>query len=67
MSLMNGEIIEQYPEDYPHPSCLVLGHTEGGAVLHVVCGVSGTELWLITSYFPAPEEWSEDFKTRREN
>ena len=22
---MNGEIIEQYPDDYPYPSCLILG------------------------------------------
>jgi hypothetical protein len=24
-ALTNGEIIEQYPSDYPFPSCLVLG------------------------------------------
>ena len=23
----NGEIIEQYPEDFPFPSCLILGKT----------------------------------------
>ena len=23
--IMNGEIIEQYPDDYPYPSCLILG------------------------------------------
>ncbi|MFG6337693.1 MAG: DUF4258 domain-containing protein [Lachnospiraceae bacterium] len=22
-----GEIIEQYPDDYPYPSCLILGFT----------------------------------------
>ncbi|MDR0949938.1 MAG: DUF4258 domain-containing protein [Lachnospiraceae bacterium] len=25
--LNNGEIIEDYPADYPHPSCLVFGYT----------------------------------------
>ena len=25
MAINSGEIIEQYPEDYPYPSCLVLG------------------------------------------
>ncbi len=25
-ALMSGEIIEQYADDYPYPSCLVLGH-----------------------------------------
>jgi hypothetical protein len=64
-ALMNGEIIEQYPTDYPFPSCLVLGYTKAGKPLHVVCGSSGVELWLITAYFPSPSEWTEDFKQRR--
>jgi len=63
--LMNCEIIEQYPNDYPFPSCLVLGYTKAGRVLHVVCGSNGVELWLITAYFPNPNEWSDDFKQRR--
>ena len=61
----NGEIIEQYPTDYPFPSCLMLGYTSTGRPLHVVCGSSGAELWLITAYFPNPFEWSKDFKQRR--
>ena len=64
-ALSNGEIIEQYPTDYPFPSCLVMGKTRSGKSLHVVCGSSGTELWLITAYFPNPVEWTEDFKHRR--
>ena len=64
-ALMNCEIIEQYPDDYPFPSCLVLGHTEAARILHIVCGSNGVELWLITAYFPNPIEWTEDFKQRR--
>jgi len=64
-ALINGEIIEQYPTDYPFPSCLVLGHTKAGKVLHVVCGSNGEELWLITTYIPNPSDWSEDFRQRR--
>jgi len=63
--LTSGEIIEQYPSDYPFPSCLVLGHTAAGLPLHVVCGSNGTELWLVTAYFPNPAEWSDDFRQRR--
>ena len=63
--LVNGEIIEQYPNDYPFPSCLVLGHTAAGHPLHVVCGSNGVELWLITAYFPNPFEWTNDFRQRR--
>jgi len=65
VALTNGEIIEQYPNDYPFPSCLVLGHTSAGQPLHVVCGSNGTELWLVTAYFPNPVEWSDDFRQRR--
>ena len=64
-ALINGEIIEQYPTDYPFPSCLVLGQTKAGKTLHIVCGSNGRELWLITAYFPNPFEWTDDFKHRR--
>ena len=64
-ALVNGEIIEHYPNDYPFPSCLVFGYTKTGQILHVVCGSNGVELWLITAYFPDPNEWTEDFKQRR--
>ena len=63
--LANGEIIEQYPTDYPFPSCLMLGHSVAGLPLHVVCGSNGVELWLITAYFPNPLEWTNDFRQRR--
>jgi hypothetical protein len=64
-ALINGEIIEYYPTDYPFPTCLVLGRTKVGKVLHVVCGSNGGELWLITTYIPSPADWLEDFKQRR--
>ena len=64
-ALKTGEIIEQYPNDYPFPSCLVLGNTMAGNALHVVCGSNGMELWLITAYFPNPFEWTYDFRQRR--
>jgi hypothetical protein len=64
-ALSNGQIIEQYPTDYPFPSCLVMGCTKAGKALHVVCGSNGEELWLITAYFPSPAEWTENFRQRR--
>ena len=65
-ALGNCEIIEQYPTDYPHPSCLVLGFTLNNSFIHVVCGIGEGELWLITAYHPNPDEWTSDFKIRRE-
>ncbi len=64
--IMNGEIIEQYPDDYPYPSCLILGFSLGNKFLHVVIGHHETELFLITAYFPSSDKWENDFKTRKE-
>lgn len=65
--IMNGEIIEQYPDDYPYPSCLILGFSLGNKFLHAVIGHHETELFLITAYFPSCDKWENDFKTRKEN
>ena len=64
-ALMTGEIIEKYPDDYPHPSCLILGLSINQEYLHVVCGLTDSELWLITAYYPNPSEWETDLKTRK--
>ena len=40
-ALQNGEIIEQYPTDYPYPSCLVLGVVLNNNFIHVVCAQCG--------------------------
>lgn len=65
--IMNGEIIEQYPEDYPHPSCLILGYSILQTYLHVVVGSNMKTLWIITAYYPDLNNWESDYKTRKEN
>lgn len=64
--IATGRIIEQYPEDYPYPSCLVLGATVAGNVLHTVVGIGAGYIWLITAYYPNPLKWNEDFSIRKE-
>ena len=64
--IIQGEIIEDYPDDYPFPSALVLGFVLKQP-LHVVAGISDTDLWIISVYHPDPEKWESDFKTRKEN
>ena len=61
-----GEIIEQYPNDYPTPSCLILGIDRLKQFMHVVCGTDGEYLWIITAYYPSKDKWENDFKTRKE-
>ena len=65
-AIQRGEIIEQYQDDYPFPSCLVLGFTIAGKALHVVCGIGEAEIWIITAYCPNPAEWEDDLKIRKQ-
>ena len=64
-AVAHGEMIEQYPEDYPFPSCLILGATVGGRYLHAVVSLNESHIYLITAYYPDEEEWEPDMKTRR--
>lgn len=64
-AIMTGEIIEDYPDSYPYPACLVLSVNIGSGPLHVVCGIADDILWVITTYRPDPDKWDSDFKTRK--
>ncbi|MBZ4688282.1 MAG: hypothetical protein JG764_1915 [Clostridiales bacterium] len=64
--VMSGKIIEYYYDDYPYPSCLILGCINEETCLHVVCAVGENKVWMITAYTPDKEEWYDDLKTRRE-
>lgn len=64
--IKSGEIIEQYPDDYPFPSCLILGASLKKIMLHAVVGSDLQTLWIVTAYFPDPLKWDEDLKTRKE-
>ncbi|MDR0197704.1 MAG: DUF4258 domain-containing protein [Oscillospiraceae bacterium] len=63
--LSNGEIIEEYLDDCPYPSCLVSGTTDEYRHLHVVCGIGGGKLWIISAYYPNLVKWEEGFKKRK--
>ena len=64
-ALSIGKIVEDYPDDPRGPSCLILGCTQKGRPWHIVCGIMGVELLIITAYEPSPEEWESDWKTRK--
>ncbi len=66
MAISNGKIIEYYDDDYPYPSCLILGHNADNEIIHVVCGVSDELVHMITAYYPDNSKWQEDMKTRGE-
>ena len=57
----SGEIIEDYPDDKPYPSCLIYGKTSKSEPLHCVWAydsISGIAV-LITVYRPDPDMWIE--------
>lgn len=60
-AIKGGEIIEQYTDDAPYPSCLILGN----GPLHIVAGVGQGMLWVITAYRPSMDKWEPDWKTRK--
>ena len=63
--IQQGEIIEQYAADYPHPSCLINAEISGKH-LHAVVSCDGQRIYVITAYIPTLEEWESDYKTRKE-
>ena len=65
-SVFRGEVIEEYPDDWPYPSCLVYGETFRGDPVHSVWAYNEENGWavLITVYRPDPNRWI-DWRTRR--
>lgn len=56
--LDRGEIIEEYPDDKPFPSCLIYGRVKNKHI-HVVCALPEhiDILIVITMYVPDPSKW----------
>ncbi|MCK5562010.1 MAG: DUF4258 domain-containing protein [Thermoplasmata archaeon] len=62
-AILNGEIIEEYPNDTPFPSCLINGFIRDKEPIHIVRAVAD-RINIITLYKPTENEW-RDYKTRR--
>ena len=65
--LNTGETIQEYPDDTPYPSRLVLAHV-AGRPLHVVAADNDTahETIVITVYEPDPNIWQPDFRRKQQ-
>ncbi|MBQ5988253.1 MAG: DUF4258 domain-containing protein [Oscillospiraceae bacterium] len=64
-AINSGEIIEQYPEDYPFPSCLILGNSNE-KIIHIVASIDDGIMYIVTAYIPSADKWENDWKTRKE-
>jgi hypothetical protein len=63
--VLQGELLEDYPQDPRGHSCLLLGFGDGNRPVHVVCSPKDEYLAIITAYLPDPVQWSDDFRRRR--
>ena len=62
-----GEIIEDYPNDKPYPSRLVMGW-HGDRPIHIVAADNkeNRETIIVTVYEPDSSLWESDFKRRKQ-
>jgi len=61
--ISDGEVIEEYPDDFPCPSVLILGYNYEKPY-HAVVGHCKDHARIITVYTPDEAYWI-DYKTRR--
>jgi hypothetical protein len=63
--LSSGETIEEYPDDTPYPSRLIMGWIEKRPIHIVVAdNIADNETIIITVYEPESDKWSADFRRR---
>ena len=60
-----GEIIEEYPDDEPCPSVLIMGFINAVAY-HTVIAVCRDHIRVITVYIPEQDKWIEYSRRRNE-
>jgi hypothetical protein len=65
-AIIYGKIIEEYHDDFPHPSHLI-AYIETQKPLHVVFSINtkDNELFIITAYEPDLKHFEKDYITRR--
>lgn len=61
-SILNGRILEQYQDTGRGESCLIVGFTEAGKPLHIVCGELNHYLIIITVYIPRPPKFKNPYE-----
>ena len=63
-AILQGQLLETYPDTGRGESCLILGFAEGTPI-HVVCGESGDKVVVITVYIPAPPKFIDPWTRRK--
>jgi hypothetical protein len=61
-ALLNGRILEHYPDTGRGESCLVVGFTRTGVPIHAVCGRRGDWAVVVTVYVPKPPKFRTSYE-----
>jgi hypothetical protein len=65
--LAEGEVIAEYPDDRPYPSCLMLKILNQRPIHVVAARDTETQTaYVINAYEPDLNLWQPDFKTRKQ-
>ena len=62
--ILTGDIIKNYPDDKPYPSCLILGYVRKTEPLYVLLAYE-EQVHIITAHWLDPDRWLNP-KTGRE-
>ena len=64
--LYDGEVLEDYPTDFPYPSCLMFKIVDSRPI-HIVAAynVTDKQIIVVTAYIPDTSTFESDFKTRK--
>lgn len=60
-SILNGQILEEYPDTGRGESVLIAGRTVSGTPVHVVYGRRGDYGVMVTVYIPGPPKFVDPF------
>jgi hypothetical protein len=63
-AILDGEMLEDYPDTGRGASCLILGFA-GGKPIHAVCGWYGAAVVVVTVYIPKPPKFETPWTRRR--
>ena len=55
-------VLEEYKDMGRGESCLIVGFTNSGKPVHVVCGLNENSLVIITVYIPGPPKFKNPYE-----
>ena len=61
-AISNSIILEEYKDTGRGKSCLIVGFTNTGKPVHVICGKSDDTLVIITVYIPTPPKFKNPYE-----